>query len=170
MPFLSVLMPLLLQATTATPVDETPLEAGHWILRESRERGTGYGGVSASLLSNDGAYRLVVRCDFSYGRDISIQFLRARRGDLITALPAALYRQGSNTAVPLVWEQTPAGVFARDGEDDSEASTAAIALQDYVGGLRVDAMDAANHPIRALFDASAGQGAVRLATSACFQK
>lgn len=164
----AALMPLLLQANTAAPITDTPLEAGKWILRETIERETGFGGVSASLLSNDGDYRLVVRCDFSYQSDISIQFLRANRQEQPTALPASLTRLDIDEGVSLVWEQTYAGIFSWDGEEDTEATSAAAMLQDYTGGLRMDARDRSGRKVRALFDAAAGQSAIRRATSACY--
>lgn len=166
--FFTAALLLLMQANTAQSITDTPLEAGKWILRETIERETGFGGISASLLSNDGDYRLVVRCDFAYQSDISIQFLRANRGDLPTALPASLIRLDLKEKVPLVWEQTYAGVFARDGVEDTEATAAAAMLQDYSGALRVDARDRSGRKLRAIFDASAGHSAIRRATSACY--
>lgn len=159
---------LLMQANTARDITGTPLEAGKWILRESVERGTGFGGVSASLLSNDGRYRLTVRCDFSYQSDISIQFLRAHLGDAPTAVPARLTRLDNGEAIPLVWEQTYAGIFARDGDQDTDATAAAALLQDYSGALRMDARDQSGRKLRVLFDASAGHSAIRRATAACY--
>jgi hypothetical protein len=165
---LAAILPLLLQANTAVPTRNVPLEAGRWVLRETAERATGQGGVSATLLSNDGLYRLVVRCDYSYQSDISIQFVRARKRDPVTMLPVSLVRADSGQALALVWEQTPAGVFARDGQADADATVAAAQLQDYVGRLRVEARDRRGRRITAQFDSTAGHGAIRRATSACY--
>lgn len=158
---------LFAQYNTARPVEPAPLEAGRWVLRESFERGTGLGGVSATLVSNDGEYRLVVRCDYGHQSDISLQFLRNQRGSGPTALPMQLLLQGGER-VPLVWEQTPFGVFARDGVDSSEATRAAGTLLGYSGPITAQASDARGRRIRAQFDASAGHAAIRRAISACF--
>lgn len=168
MTFAAALLPLLLQYNTAVPLADVPLEAGRWVLRETAERGTGRGGVSASLLSNDGRFRLVVRCDFSYASDISIQFLPVQPGTWRAILPVRLTRLDRDEVLSLEWEDAAPGVFARDGQVDAEATIAAATLQGYVGALRVDARDVAGRRITALFDASEGHGAVRRTTSACY--
>lgn len=166
--FAAVAPLLFLQYNTASPTQEVPLQQGKWVLRETVERGTGFGGISASLLSDDGAWRLVVRCDFSYESDISIQFLRAQTGNSITALPVTLTRMDRSEEIPLIWEATYAGVFARDGMTDSDATLAAATLQDYVGPLRIEARDRAGRRIRATFDAAEGHAAIRRATTRCY--
>lgn len=158
---------LFAQYNTARPVQPAPLEAGRWVLRESLERGTGLGGVSATLVSNDGQYRLVVRCDFGHQSDISLQFLRNLPGYGPTALPMHLWL-GKGEDLPLVWEQTPFGVFARDGADTSEATGAAGALLGYTGPISAQARDARGRRIEAEFDAASGHAAIRRAISACF--
>lgn len=165
-PLLSAL--LILQYNTAQPVTETPLEAGKWVYRETAERGTGFGGHSATLLSDDGRYRLVVRCDFSYQSDISIQFLRAFRSEAITAVPVKLTRMDSDETIALVWEQAASGTFARDGMTDVEATQAAATLQDYNGELKVEARDTAGRRLKVTFTALAGHDAIRRTTTACY--
>lgn len=158
---------LFAQYNTARPAEPAPLEAGRWVLRESFERGTGLGGVSATLVSNDGEYRLIIRCDYGHESDISLQFLRNQRVAGPTALPMELTLQ-DGAEVPLEWEQTPFGIFARDGEDTSEATRAAGILQGYTGPITAQARDARGRRIRAQFDASSGHAAIRRAISACF--
>lgn len=158
---------LFAQYNTARPAEPAPLEAGRWVLRESSELGTGLGGVSATLVSNDGEYRLVIRCDYGHDSDISLQFLRNQRGSGPTALPMQLMLQDGED-VPLDWEQTPFGIFARDGADSNEATHAAARLQTYTGPISAQAHDARGRRIRAQFDAGSGQLSISRTISACF--
>lgn len=159
---------LLMQYNTAQNITDTPLQPGQWVLRESVERGTGAGGISASLLSNDRQYRLTVRCDYSYQSDLSIQFLPATVDMPRTANPASLTLVESGRVVPLVWEQVAAGVFARDGEDgDTSASDAAILLESYYGAIRVNARNTTGRAVTASFAAHANHDAISAVIEEC---
>lgn len=158
---------MLLQANTADVTNDLPAVAGRWVLRNSIERGTGFGGVSATLLSNDSNYRLIVRCDFAYERNISIQFMRANPLVDVPASPVRLRREDNREAIPLDWERVAAGVFARDSVDRKSATEAAGVLQNYVGTLRVDARDTPGRWIEATFDGLSGHNAIARAIEAC---
>jgi hypothetical protein len=151
---------VLMQANTAIPDPSQRLEPGRWILRTTIERATGLGGVSASLQSNDRQYRLVVRCDFAYASNISIQFMRDVGNIPATALPAIVLTEPGKVELDLEWEETPAGVFARDSDFAPTATAAAAFLQGYHGELHVNAHDKEGRAIRADFDALAGHAAI----------
>lgn len=157
----------LMQANTAIPDPAQRLEPGRWIMRTTVERGTGRGGVSASLKSNDLQYRLVVRCDYSYAGNISIQFMREVANIPVTALPVRLMREPDKLEITLEWEETAAGVFARDGDFDPSASVAAGFLLNYHGELHVTARNQADQAISAVFDAAAGHAAIRQVIDRC---
>jgi hypothetical protein len=158
---------VMMQANTAIPDAAQRLEPGRWVLRTSAERGTGLGGLSASLQSNDRLYRLVVRCDFSYGSNISIQFMRDTTQIEPTALPVTLTRNPDDAVIPLVWEATPAGVFARDGDIGPSATPAADFLVSYHGELQVAGRDQSGRSIKAVFDAGAGHQAIARTIQQC---
>ena len=164
---LSLAIAFLMQANTAIPDATVRLEPGRWVLRTSTERGTGLGGVSAALQSNDRQYRLVVRCDFSYAGDISIQFMRDTSQIEPTALPVRLTRSPHDTVIPLVWEETPAGVFARDGDVGPSATPSADFLVSYHGELQVSGQDQSGRSIKAVFDAVAGHQAIARTIQQC---
>jgi hypothetical protein len=158
---------ILMQANTAAVDPAQKLEPGRWVSRTSSERGTGLGGISATLQSNDRQYRLVVRCDFSYEFNLSIQFLRHSSSIPATALPVSLTREPGKAEIILEWEQTPAGVFARDGANDSMAMRAAEFLLGYYGDLHVEARDQADRSLSVVFDSAAGHQAISRTIEQC---
>lgn len=158
---------MLLQANTADLDAGRPLEAGRWVVRTSSERGTDLGGISASLMSDDGNYRLVVRCDFSYQNNISIQFMRLGTSVPQTATPVSLTYGLENRELAVEWESVQAGTFARDGDNDPSATQAARFLQGYIGELRVEARDQSGRSIKVLFTGAAGHPAIGRTIDAC---
>jgi len=159
---------LILQANTAAPIFDTPLEPGRWVIRKTEERGTGLGGISASLASNDERYRLVVRCDYSYASSISQQFIPIKTDTPRPVTGTRLLRIGEGR-VPVEWEAAGPGVFARDGdpEEDNSASLAALDLQHRPGQFRVTSKSPSGATIRAEFDSRDGRDAIRQVRSAC---
>lgn len=164
---LSLAIAFLMQANTAVVDPAQRLEPGRWVLRTSTERGTGLGGISATLQSNDRQYRLVVRCDFSYEFNLSIQFLRHNSSIPATALPVSLMSEPGKTEIMLEWEQTPAGVFARDGGNDTAALQAADFLLGYYGELHIEARDQSDRSLNVVFDSAAGHHAIGRAIEQC---
>ncbi|OYW44072.1 MAG: hypothetical protein B7Z08_12265 [Sphingomonadales bacterium 32-68-7] len=164
---LGLLAPLILQASTAAPIDATPLEAGRWVVRETRESRTGRGGISATLLADTGDYRLVVRCDFSYRKDISLQLLPATVKDPRPVRPAALSWDGPSPPFNLVWEEAGPGVFARNGQDDRDATAAALELEQAPGVLHFIGEASDGSAIGATFRSERGRAEIGRVRAAC---
>jgi hypothetical protein len=156
-----------LQSTTALPVNPEPLEPGRWVFRRTQERGTGASAVSATLLSNDRTIRLVLRCDVTYDRTVSLQLLRNPRDGVFFRLPVSLGRSGSADPFPLDWEQSAFGVFARDGEDELPVSQTAASIQAAPGRLHVNVAAGRGQSVTAEFDNRDGREEIGRVLAAC---
>jgi hypothetical protein len=157
---------LALQSTTAVPIDPAPLEPGRWVFRETVEPGTGARAVSATLVSNDRRVRLLVRCDSSYARTVSLQLLRNRPGDAVFSLPASL-TGAADEPFDLDWEQAPVGLFVRDGDEDAMATDAAAAMAGAPGRLKVALNDRSGGQIVSEFDNRSDREQIRRVLDAC---
>lgn len=164
---LGFFVPLILQATTAVPIVATPLEAGRWVVRDTRERATGRGGISATLLSDMGDYRLVVRCDFAYAKDISLQVLPVVAEVPPPVRPAALSWDGPSPPFNLVWEEADPGVFARNGEADMDATEATVELEREAGVLHFIGEAVDGSVISATFRSERGRAEIGRVRAAC---
>jgi hypothetical protein len=158
---------LAFQSTLAAPVDPAPLQPGRWVYRETRELGTGARAVSASLMSEDRVSRLVVRCDFSYQRDISIQFLATTPGSLIVTRPARLGWASASKPFPLRWEQGPIGIFARNGKKKLTATSAVAAFSTTPGTLRMQSSNVGKKQVLARFENREGRAELGRVLKAC---
>lgn len=164
---LGLLAPLILQATVAAPIDAIPLEMGRWVVRETRERGTGRGGISATLLDESGDYRLVVRCDPYRVGGISLQFLPETSEVPTPVRPAALSWEGPSPPFNLVWEEAGPGVFARNGEDDMDATEAAAEIERAPGTLHFIGEASDGSAIDAIFRNDRGRSGIGRVRAAC---
>lgn len=158
---------LALQSTLAAPVDPAPLVAGRWVFRETREFGTGARAVSATLLARDGTSRLVVRCDLSYQRDISIQFLSTKPGNPVVTPPAKLGWAGAAKAFPLRWEQGPIGIFARNGRKKQPATAVVEAMRGSPGLLAMRSSNRVKGAVAVEFDNREDRDQLRRVLAAC---
>ncbi|HEX2763740.1 MAG TPA: hypothetical protein VHM92_07860 [Allosphingosinicella sp.] len=157
---------LAVQSTLAAPVDAAPLQPGRWVYRQTHELGTGARAVSASLMSEDRVSRLVVRCDFSYQRDVSIQFLSTTPGSLMVTRPARLAWESAKP-FPLRWEQGPIGIFARNGKKKLTATETATALAATPGSLRMESSNVGKKQVSARFENREGRGELGRVLKAC---
>jgi len=159
---MSLLFLLALQAAVSGP----PAVPGRWVVRQSQHAESGAAGVSATLLSNDRRARMVVRCDVTYSRTISIQILPQRSSGIAFAVPLTLERVGGAPFL-LIWELAPAGAFARNGERDVMANEAIANLRASAGLLRLTASDQNGRPVELLFDNRDGRDTLARVIEAC---
>lgn len=160
-----LLISLVLQATPVGP----PPEARRWVFRES-SGSAAYNhaqGISATLLAENRNSLLVVRCDLSFGRTLSIQFLPLTTTGLSPAVPIRLERLSPPFTFGLIWEHNPRGAFARDGADDGLATEAAQQIAYEPSRLRVTFADREGAASQALFVSEEGLDALERVLDTC---
>ena len=160
-----LLISLALQATPVGP----PPDAGRWVFRESRASAAYNNavGISATLLAEDGGSLLAVRCDLSFDRTLSIQFLPLAATGLSPSVPVRLERLSPPFTFGLIWEHDPRGAFARDGADDGLATEAAQQIAYEPSRLRVTFADREGTPSQAEFVSAEGLDALERVLDTC---
>lgn len=118
--------------------------------------------VQARLRSQDGSAVLVIRCDISGDRTISIQYKPSDYVGLSMAPVTLDWFPGRTETLSsrLVWEPDRSGAFARDGEEDRHASAVAESIQGSEGLLKITASDRWGDPVETTYDNSSNRDVI----------
>jgi hypothetical protein len=125
--------------------------------------------VEAILSARDRKAYLVVRCDITGDRTLSIQY--KPHGSVGLSMAPVILDWDRHGRMPLssklVWETDRAGAFARDGEEDRHASEVAEALEAQAATLRITAADRWGDPIETIYDSRSNRDVIRRVLAEC---
>ena len=163
-PLLSGVFALTVAAAGAA---QTAGEPPGWIYRDASHEQIR--AAEAVLFSRDRLARLVIRCDVTGDRTLSIQY--KPDDDIGLSMAPIILDWAPSKGRPLssnvVWEPDRKGAFARDGIDDRNASDIATAIETYPGTLKITATAREGSPVETLYDNSSNRDVIGRVLAQC---